>query len=239
MARLNYSGIAITGGTGRLNSALGGTVLLKNGVARSYSTPSNPQTSSQLAQRALLAAAVSSWSNTLTEEQRAAYNQAAASGEWSRSDTFTGTSVFPSGQSLYIQLYLNVASAGGAVSVISNPPTKADMGNYILTGLATAVEAGSVTYAYTGDVGTDGVAIVYATPPISAGKTVAPGGSYRKIAEISLFTTSPQNIGTEYAARFGALTGQAGKKIFLKVEVVNSTTGQRVDAGAAHCIVTS
>jgi hypothetical protein len=239
MARFKYSGVAITGGSGRLNSPLGGTVLLKNGVVRNYVTPTNPQTPGQASQRAIFSAAVSAWNITLTEAQRVAYNDAAASGEWNRSDTLTGSSKFPSGQSLFIQLYLNVSSSGGTVSDIYDVPTKEEMGDYILDGTGTASGTTGIEYNYTGTPGTNVSAVVFATPTLSAGKSVAPGGSFRKIGVISSFTSSPEVIGPLYTAKFGSIASDVGKKIFLKVEMVNTDTGQRILGGTATLTVTA
>lgn len=221
--------------TGGLNRQAGGSIYQKNGIVRTYKSPSNPQTAAQLAQRAVFNAAVDSWSNTLTEAQRAAYVAAAASGEWNFQDDFTGTSRKVSGQNLYISLYMNVYAAGGTPGDIDNLPTKVSTGDAIITTLTVAAGAGTASLAYTGTLESNQVFEIFATAPMSSGKSVAPGGAYRSI----LIGTgaSPINIAAAYVAKFGSLTGTAGKKIFIKAVAILDSTGQRREAGGTFDVI--
>lgn len=231
MAKLNYSGVGITGGSGRLNSGLGGSVLTKNGHVRSYVTPSNPQTPKQMAQRALMASASGAWGG-LTDTQRQSFVDAAAGGDWLSTDVFRGVERNLTGRALFIQLYLNISIAGGAVAGFVAVPSKIDMGDAVVFFAGGATP--TVEVHYNGSLLGGAVLVCYATPSVSAGRMKVPGGTLRYVTGQT--TASPQDISPEYSVALGVPV--SGKKIFFQFEVVSPTTGQRSPAGNYRFAVT-
>ena len=65
MARLLFGSGMATGATGRMAAGVGGIVYQKNGRARTYVTPANPQTGDQLSVRAAFNAFNTQWADKL------------------------------------------------------------------------------------------------------------------------------------------------------------------------------
>ena len=78
----------------------------------------------------------------------------------------------------------------------------------------------SVTHA--GTTGASDIQI-WATPGLSQGTSNA-NNKFRLLQAIDGATASPEDIKTAYDLRFGAPT--LGTKVFVKLVVINSTTGQ-------------
>lgn len=232
MARFNYGGL-VTNGTGRFNSALGGMVLMKNGVVRSYATPANPQTADQQAVRAQFASNTGAW-NGLTDSQRQAWDAAAATGTWTKTDPFTGTTrAISSGKLLYMFVNQNLNIVGSAN--VSRPPAQAALGSSVVGVLTAAATAGTISCTYTGALGGGEKHIV------SAAAAVNPGNmKMRKALQRFLDVyggASPMNLAAAYTAKFGAITALAGQKIFIVVEAIDANTGQRRLVGTTFDII--
>lgn len=235
MARFNYSGVAVTAGSGRLNSSLGGTVLLKNGVVRNYVTPTNPQTAAQTAKRALFSSAVNTWKGVLTDAQRAAYDVAAATDAWKVPDPLTGTLRNLTGEQLFIQLYMNVDTAQGDVTDVYNVPTPVDMSGVALGTLTAVAGTTAMNLAYSGTIPTGAQAQIFASPAVSPGRMKIRNSELRQISIENGAT--PFDLLSGWEATFGALNTKAGQKVFVKVFLLNEETGQRVSLGTASDIV--
>lgn len=232
MGRFNFGGL-VTSGTGRFNSALGGMVLLKNGVFRSFETPSNPQTTDQMNVRATFAINTQAWQG-LTEAQRLGWQAAAASGTWTKRDPFTGTSrAISSGKLLYMYVNQNIVAAGG--TAVAAVPTQVVSGTTVATAATAAAGAGTFTITYTGALVTNERHLFTATPTVGAGQMQIRRAIARFIVQNT--TASPATIAAAYVTQFGALTGTAGRKIFISVEAVNSVTGQRRPVGIVSAII--
>lgn len=236
MARFNYSGVAITAGSGRLNSSLGGTVLLSNGVVRNYVTPVNPQTAPQILTRGVFNFYTTKWS-ILTESQRQAWVDAAASGAWNITDTFRGTSRNPTGKTLYVQLNVNLFFMVGDYSQeLSLPPTKEDYSS--LTMGAVTMYSDTVSTAnmvFSGSPGLTEMIEVFATPPLSAGTMKPKKNTFRLIQSVT--AASPVTFGPSYTTKFGDVSDAVGQKVFLKFYQCISTTGQKRLLGQTEVIL--
>ena len=230
MARFNYSGVAITGGTGRLNSSLGGSVLLKNGVVRSYTTPTNPQTAPQTEMRAAFTLLTASWSG-LTEPQRTAWRAAWAGGQWLIQDPFTGTSrAYASAKSLFISVNLNILIADDLLAApavqLTTPAARITQETIGLTSFIFDASGGTAAVVYTGTL-VNGAILVRVTPPVSPGNLLFTSVQSKLRSLTADVGATPLALGSQYVALFGAITAMAGEKVFYTIELIDIATGQR------------
>lgn len=182
---------------------------------RTKVSPVNPQSSYQLAARALLTALSQAW-KSLTQAQRTAWD--AAVGDFARTDVF-GNLRNPSGKNLHSRLNLNLQHCGQAT--IADPPLPSGAGT-VLAGALIATNGGAKSIAHTND--TAGHTIqVWATPGVSPGKRfVKP--DYRLLTTFVGGAASPAVITTAYDARFG--DPAVGTRVNVKLISVNNTTGE-------------
>lgn len=229
MARFNYSGVAITAGTGRLNSSLGGTVLLKNGVVRNYVTPVNPQTADQSEVRGAFSFLTSAWKG-LTESQRQTWEEARLTDAWQKQDPFTGTSrPYSSGKSLFISSNLNCLIANNELDTPSiynqTAPVPESLVNPGFTSIVADASAGTVVFTYPNVMSGDGAISVRFSPPVSAGNQRLTSVKSKLRTMASSNAASPLAYGTEYVAKFGAITAKEGMKIGYTISVIGATKG--------------
>lgn len=223
----------MTSGSGRLNGVFGGNVVQKNGRVREYVTPTNPNTTAQGTKKAQFTTLSQAWTG-LTNAQRLTWEAAATSGQWPISDPFTGTSRNPSsGFELYMIVNGNLLVVGSAA--VNSAPTKGSGGNTVATTAAAAAGASTFTFTYTGALGANERHYVRATAPLPAGRMKLRPSLLKQVAVNN--TASPATIAAGYTGIFGALTGQAGKKIFLLIEAIDTMTGQRRTVGSLSVII--
>lgn len=220
-----WSGFGLTDGRGKLN----GHVASKNrsgAYVRTKVTPTNPQTSFQLAARNLLTSLSQGW-RSLTQAQRDAWDAAVA--DFAKTDVF-GDLRNPTGKNLYTRLNINLQNVGQAT--ISDPPLPAGAGNVII-GAITVTNGGAKTVAYTG--ATDGHKIqVWATPGVSPGKKFLKN-DFRLIATFDGAAASPFDMATAYEARFGEPA--VGTRVGVQLVSVNELTGEMGVASRGTALV--
>lgn len=214
--------IKLTAFLADIRGKVSGTVFSKNrggAYARTKVSPINAQTTRQSAVRSQLTSFAQSF-RSLTAAQIASWNNAVSN--------FTNTDVFgdvktPSGINLYTKLNMNLAQV--SVSPISDPPLPSAVPSVDSLALTANGTSPALSLAFTPTpVPADTAFIVEATAPVSAGKSFVKS-EYRQISFINAAATSPANLLTAYAAKFGnPITGQ---KIFVRVTPVNKLTGQR------------
>ncbi len=214
MAKVLYSGAAAVDIRGKIN----GSVFSKNrsgAIIRVKVTPSNPQTTFQLAARSLLTSLSQAW-RALNPGRIAAWNAAAA--QFARTNVF-GNSIAPTGKNLYVGLNTNLDLAG--VAPLTNPPAPAAVEQPI-AGAVVMEWDGDKTVAYTGTTAASGVA-VYACAPQSPGRRSVKS-RMRLLKVVAGNIASPIDIKTEYEARFG--TGHDGQYYAIELMGINKSTGQ-------------
>jgi len=217
-------GAIIVDGRGKI----GGHVASKNrggAYLRTKVTPANAQTTSQNAVRATFTQLAQGWAG-LTQAQRDAWNNAVAG--FSRTNIF-GDLINPSGINLYQRLNNNLISIGEAQ--IDTPPLPSSVGACVITSATNAVGAATMTLVFDGPVPADTVVKIFATAPMSAGKSFVKS-EFRQIGTMPAAEASPFNVKALYLAKFGS-QGEVGQKIFFKLLPINSTTGQ---AGATSSV---
>lgn len=217
-----------------MSGKLNGSVFSSNrsgAYVRSNARPTNAQSAAQVTARNLLATYAQKW-KTLTEEQRLAWTNAAP--QYTKS-TFFKDGVVPTGNILFTQLNINVKIAGG--SELSTPPLKVPATQISGLEITTASVASGLIIDLSPLTVPVGMALqVDATACMSAGVTNAKS-KFRTITMRAEGSSIDDDMINEYNAKFGAL--QAGQKIFVRVKMINKTSGDVSLALTASKIVTA
>jgi hypothetical protein len=208
-------GALMTDGRGKI----GGQVASKNrsgAYMRNKVTPSNPQTSAQMAVRSTLASFSSGWRG-LSQAARDAWNGAVSA--FSRTNIF-GDIVQPTGKNLYTRLNANLTNIGAAT--IGLPPVPVEVVEPTVsfdTNTATPTDL----QLQVDNLSNDQDYLILATPPTSAGKSFVKS-EYRIIGVMPGNAAQPHNVSVDYISKFGDTV--AGQKLFVKVVPVVTLTGQ-------------
>ena len=210
-------GAIVVGGRGKI----GGHVASQNrggAYLRTKVTPVNPQTGAQLNVRSRLTNFSQAWSG-LTEEQRLAWNNAV--GDYARTDIF-GDLRNPSGFNLFQRLNNNLAIV--SESQIDTPPLPGAVGSCYATALSFSNLPSNLSLTLSNTVPTATAVQVWATPPVSAGKSFVKS-QFRLITVLASAATSPADISVAYVEKYGE-GASAGQKVFVKTVAVSTETGQ-------------
>jgi hypothetical protein len=212
-------GALVVDGRGKI----GGQVASKNRAGaymRNKVTPVNPQTTAQLTARNRLTTFSQGWRG-LTQAQRDAW--IAAVSDFSRTDIF-GDLKNPTGFNLYQRLNNNLVTVGA--SALTSPPLVESVGEVVANSLTAedSTVAESLSLTLSDDVPANTAIKVFATAPQSPGKNFVKS-EYRFIGYQAAATATPIDLLTDYQAKYGS-TGTAGQKIFVKIQAVNTNTGQ-------------
>lgn len=211
---------------------IGGHVASKNrsgAYLRTKVTPVNPRSTSQSIVRGRLGNISQGW-RSLTDAQRAAW--IAAVGEWKTTNVF-GDVKLPSGSILHSKLNLNLAKVSAAA--ISSPLPPAIMTLVRPNVLASAAGTPSLTLTFSAAFPAGYKAYVSATPCISSGKSYV-ANMFRSISTLATLATPPANLLADWVAKFGG-NPVVGSKIAVKLQFVNTTTGQVSPEYVVSCIV--
>lgn len=204
-------GAIVTDGRGKI----GGHVMSKNrggAYMRTKVTPSNPRTTTQQANRALLGSLSASWS-ALTDAFRASWNGAV--NDWVKSNIF-GDTIKPTGKNLYVALNKNINAIGG--TTIDTAPAKVEMPILGLTGVVVDTGAETIDVSYTGDA--DAIQVVIgSTGPLSPGTSFTKG-KFRKIYNDLGADLDPADVYNAYVERFGVPA--IGQNISFEVKLVEA-----------------
>lgn len=220
-------GAIVTDGRGKI----GGQVMSKNRAGsymRTKVTPVNRQTASQSTIRERLTGFSQAWRG-LTDAQRTAWNNAV--GDYARTDIF-GNLRNPSGFTLFQRLNNNLSAIG--IAQIDSPPLPSAVGTCTAGVLTYTSGTPALSLALSNAVPSDTKVKVFATAPVSAGKSFVKS-EYRLISVLASAATSPANLLSAYTTKFGAV-GAVGTKIFVKLVCVNSVTGQEGSPSMASAI---
>lgn len=212
---------------------LNGSVFSKNrygNYIRNKTTPVNPQTPYQQAQRQMLGSLSAQW-RSLTTAQRQGWIDAAPN--FPVTDAF-GDTIILAGNALFIALNKNLINAGE--ESIDSAPTPEQTPTLAISDLTAA--AGTPALSFTIDPSTapaNHVLFVKATPGLSPGINFVKN----RLRFIGLGTISSGSVDilTEWQDRFGTLV--AGQRISVVAYFVNSATGQAGVPVKATVIVAS
>lgn len=203
--------------------AIAGTVFSKNtygAYLRAKVTPVNPQTTFQQAVRQFLASTAQDWRG-LTQGQRDLWNSFSIN--FNRTNIF-GDSVKLTGFNLFMQLNRNLLEI--SVTPLTDAPTPQDVYGFTSASFIADTTGATMIVTYAPALGANDSVIVYATPPLSAGKQFAKS-EFRKIQVLTdiVGDNSPVDVGTAYIAKFGALP-PIGTKVFINLKGVSEVSGQ-------------
>lgn len=223
--------------SGRGDAPLLTMVFMKNGRTRRMVVPANPNTSAQTAQKAVFTQLSEQW-GALTDPQRDVWDSAASSGEWKITDSLTGTQNNPtSGFELYKHLNGIIAVVNGdASSSLDAPATKEAAGTALLDSVTIDASGGTVAIVYSGALGINEALNFKMSRPLPAGRMKLRLSTLRQVG-VPQSGVSPLAIGAAYVAKFGAITGEAGKKVFYLIEAYNNATGQSRSVGSGDTII--
>lgn len=217
MAKVKYSALVSD-----MRNKLNGSVLSKNRAGnyiRNKTTPVNPQTASQQANRQKLGSLSSAW-NGLTEGQRASWRAAVAS--------FPYTDIFGDrkeldGKSLMIKLNLNLLNAGQS-QIQTAPASVAIPELAIVSGTATVADGVGLVIS-PATIPSGFTLLVYATPPVNGGVYFVKN-RYRLLGAATA-AAGVVDLKALYGDKFGALTsGDVSKAVSVRCALVSNTTGQ-------------
>jgi hypothetical protein len=176
------------------------------------------------------------WGQTLTPEQRIAWNDAAISDAWNFQDGLTGTTRKVSGFNLFFAINANINFLlQTAALYASNVPVKTQPGTTNFASVTAVASTGAVTATYTGTFGTDENHIFLFSAPQPPGRMKFRAS---KISYLTMNTTvSPVSL-TEYVAKFGAITAKEGYNIYYKV-LASTDSGLKRVAGQGVIQITA
>lgn len=222
MAKIKF-GMMMTDARGKL----GGQVFSKNragAFVRTKVTPSNPQTSAQLASRSILASLSINW-NTLTEAQRASWNGAVEN--WQKTDVF-GDLKKPSGKNLFVALNKNILPFGLAVQDLA--PEKTEIPAVLTNTVEIDNTAGTITME-SSVIPAGFLLQISATAQLNQGVSFVKG-KFRVLQNLPAGTVSPTDLYTAYVARFGTPVADANIHFQIKLLAVTGQAGIPVTSKA-------
>ena len=219
MGKIKFGAIVVA-----ISGKIGGTVFSRNrggAYSKNWVKPLNPQTTKQSVVRAAMASVASAWKG-LSADVRAAWDQAASSGEWNWIDRL-GDVFSPNGFNLFMRLNQSLASVGFAMSTAA--PVKQALTAITVDLTQMILTAGVLT---TADLTLSGAGtanerwLISASAPVSPGRTTAPSYKFLQFFPSSFDTP---DFTAAYIAEFGSPV--AGQKVFIKFQILEQTNGQR------------
>ncbi|AXF52792.1 MAG: hypothetical protein [Circular genetic element sp.] len=225
---------------------VGGVIYSKNkggSYARNYTKPTNPRTPAQVAQRNRFSYVSTNW-RLLTDPEREAWNYASSQIPVSNK---VGEKIHLTGAQYFNRQNLQIL-AGGGTTLVTTPSQLVDIIGVVSASLDAGVTANAVVSLDLSAILVDGTNVVptghacyvYATPMLSAGVTRPQPSAYRLLTYIPASTSLVDfDLKTAYDGTFGAILPDSN--VWVSVEVVNSTTGQRsqrFEAKAVYSAVT-
>jgi len=229
MALITNSGIGITQFSGKLGS----DIFARNSsgaYVKSFTTPTNPNTSYQSAVRTFMSDSVALW-ETLSIEEQEAWHQAAQSGMWSKNNRL-GRRISQTGRSLF--LHMNVTVAFFSRTITEPPAARTiitpylESAEYINPGPPVQMNLDFSESSITSQT----VVQFWGTEPLSLGVTRPKKSAFRRFTVRSSSTfASTVNVNGNYVTRFG--TPGSGKRIFFRTTALDLLTAMQYQTGQA------
>ncbi len=228
MAKILF-GVAVTAARGSVASAVFTKSRYGPGI-RASATPIDRNTPPQRAIRAQAGALAKAWSQVLTQTQRNGWNALAALN--ARTDVFAQT-YYLTGFLLYVAANQGLAQIG--LPVIDDAPALWTAG--APTALTITQNTGGAIFsvAVTNNPGATDVPVVYASPQLSPGITVAKT-KLKKLLHFPAATAGPYDIQLAYVAKFGSVL--SNRLIIVQVKYVDNLSG-RIGLPALSNVITT
>lgn len=209
-------------GVSEIRGKIGGNVYARNrggSYSRAKVTPLNPQSTRQSAQRDAQSAVMKRWSANLTEPQRQAWIAAA---EFITAKNIFGDSVKLTGIALYAKLNSVLQRIGQTIH--DTVPTSFGVSGLSGVSMVADVSDNWIKVSFTPlPTGTGQRLLVYTTTALPAGRNPTKS-DFSLLTDVIGTTTSPYDIRALWEARYG-LTITAGKKIGVKLQLIDTTSG--------------
>lgn len=209
-----------------ISGKLGGNIYSRNkggAYVKQWVSPINPNTPAQSLTRQRFSDLSNDWKG-LTQTQRDTWNSAAPN--FPIKDRL-GETIVLSGQQLYMKFNRNLQSAG--LSPISVAPAPKVVANPQFG--AVTVAPGAFEVGFTPDpLGAGDYLVIEATAVKSAGVNFVSRSSFKQVFVAPAAAVSPADILAEYDAIFGSGSLQTGSKVFLRMRIVDRTTGIASDS---------
>jgi hypothetical protein len=193
---------------------------------RNKVTPVNRKTVAQQSVRAFFTSIAQSWRGC-TAAQRAKWNS--ESKGYSRLNIF-GDNTPLSGFGLFMKLNGNLKAIGE--SIITDCPQHEQV--LAPSAITAEIDTGVLTLDLGQAMDSSASGIVFATPPLSAGKSFVKS-EYRQIKVVNNASTATVVLTSDYVAAFGALPA-ASQNAFIKVKTVGTANG--IPASTVSCQIT-
>jgi hypothetical protein len=224
------------GGVAQLRGSIGGTTFTRTktgAITRNRVKPTNPQTVYQTDQRSIITELSQAWGQTLTEAQREGWS---TFGVNFPSTNKIGQAMNLSGVQAFQRIGARLMAAGE--DYLAAAPANQDVVELQTITLTADIGAGAFEVAFT-ETGTLTTAklVVEMTPGISPGIS-AYQNRLRQILVTAADPTSPIDLETAFAARFGALP-LVGQKVAVRCHFIETTTGAVSSPLSATAIVVS
>ena len=213
--------IVTGGGVAAISGKLGGTVFASNkggAYMRNFKVPTNPKTSYQEDARDSLAQYSNEW-RTLTDEQRESWVA------WAATHPVVdrlGASRNLTGSQAYVKINANRDTAGDATAnaTVPSDPSFVQAIVDVAEPISADISNGKILFTLGAGAAENQVIFVYVTPALSAGIN-ASFGQERLLPAITLsagqISAGEVEIDVDWIARFGSMTGLAGKKLSAHV----------------------
>lgn len=204
--------------------------------------PVNPQTIQQQLIRSVFTYLTKQWT-ALNDVQREAWETARTSeAYYNVTDNFYGVSrKVNSAKSLFVAMNFNVLEAtdslGTPAVTFATPGAPSTQSDFLATSIAADASAGTVALTYSGTMNGNEEIEFWASPPVSPGNLRSTSVKSKMRFVTQNVGVSPAAVGTEYVAKFGAITAATGQKIFWEAYIVNTDTGKKTLAGSGANIV--
>lgn len=197
-----------------------GSVFSKNhygNYIRTKTSPSNAQTTAQMAQRQMLGSLSAAWRG-LSQSERASWE--GATDAFLRTDVF-GDQLELSANALYVSLNKNLINAGK--SKIDTAPSPVEMPTIGISDLKADESTPKLEFTFSENTIPSGFALlVKATAPISPGKKYVK--NLLRFIGTETATSGTVDILSDYQAKFG--NPIAGQRISVQAYLVSENTGQ-------------
>lgn len=230
MAKIKYSALVSD-----MRNKLNGSVLSKNrygSYVRNKVTPTNPQTQFQQQQRSILASVSASWRG-LSAAVRQGFTNLAE--EHPFTDIF-GDAKKLDGKAMFSKL--NMALLGANSPALTAAPVFVGV-PFVPISSSTAVVANGLDLQFEVETVPVGYKMVLsATPPLSPTVNFVKN-QFRQIGVVTM-VAGVIEAKAKYDARLGAITSaDVGKRVFSRVHLVNTTTGQVSLASESVAVITA
>jgi hypothetical protein len=217
MAKVQYSAVV-----GDARNKVGGVVFTRTRggpTVRRKVSPTQPRSTYQRNVRANFTGLTKAWA-ALGETVRAAWTAFARNNP--TKDVF-GATVTLTGHQMYVRLNRSLATIG--VAALTNPPANLSVnypGTIGVTHDGPPVTTIQMDWSDPGSVGGSESCVVFASPPLSAGRSTA-GARMAKILHSAPGLVGPYFLYADYVTKYGAPA--TGSKIFFRAFLVRTTNG--------------